>query len=650
MLARHSGLLIVLFLLGSWQVCGQTAQEIIDGAFKNYAEAGSFSVLVSARQFNVMFANGDDLSRYQVLGRNHAQYEVKWRQPQDWMVIKTTMSFYKEHHSRAEMSALSRQGNEAPQFLTLNGTRVTSQRIASQNAESHVTRFWTTPSLIQDADVLAQLRRGNAETGTIAWGLVEPVLLGDSHADGQPCFLIAAQNLANRRRTLLWISKDKMLLLRVLSYTTMQSMRNRESEGNGPLTVTFSETFYMQQSLNPILASSAFTPPSLGKADDSFPNRVGFASTDELLRQVAAAPGGVMGTTPSAPKPARTPAPEQMPAQVASQALSMEQMSGIVLVEGNGGAGSGFMTKIRDVDFVVTNLHVIGGNNGFKLKNLRGEDIPYAGIFGAVGSDIAIIRIAQTQGELKLAEDVLESSKIGDKVVVVGNRLGGGVATQTSGRILGVGPTRVEVDANFEPGNSGSPIVNLGTNEVVGVATYSETRRVQVEDRAGSAGRTNRASSSGTVEKHWFGYRIDSVSKWEAIDLARWNAQAERVGKFREMSEALVAVIRFNFQEARQHPRLGSILDGFESRYRSAGGNSLAAAVAVKDLFRVVLSISNDGVRELESGDYYDYYWTCLYWENSIPSQLEYRKAIIEVLKKYEANSSTYLSRMRGGS
>ena len=69
----------------------------------------------------------------------------------------------------------------------------------------------------------------------------------------------------------------------------------------------------------------------------------------------------------------------------------------------------------------------------------------------------------------------------------------------------------------------------------------------------------------------------------------------------------------------------------------------------MKDLFGVIRTISEDGVKDLSTGDYYDYFRTCLYWENSIESQLDYRRRIVDVLKKYEANSSLYLSRMRNG-
>lgn len=331
------------------------------------------------------------------------------------------------------------------------------------------------------------------------------------------------------------------------------------------------------------------------------------------------------------------------------QALSYEQMSGIVLIEGDGGTATGFMTKIRGLDFVVTNLHVLSGNKKISLKTLRGEEIPMLGIFGAAGSDIALIRITNGQGDLRLAEDVFKTSKIGDKVVVVGNRRGGGVATQLAGNIMGIGPTRVEVNANFEPGNSGSPIMNLSTGEVVGVASYSETRRIDVEESGDKAAKPNGTETEAAkkVEKRWFGYRVDSVAKWEAIDLEKLNAQSERVEKFHELSDALVAVLKMDFNEARRHPRLNASIFAFEARVRAVGGTGLAAGTEVKDFFRVIRTISEDGVNDLKNGDYYDYFRTCLYWEDNIPAQLEYRRDITDALRKYEANPTGFLSRMR---
>ena len=238
--------------------------------------------------------------------------------------------------------------------------------------------------------------------------------------------------------------------------------------------------------------------------------------------------------------------------------------------------------------------------------------------------------------------------KIGDRIVVVGNRLGGGVATQTSGQVLGVGPTRIEVNANFEPGNSGSPIFSTALNEVVGVATYAETRKIAVENGSGSS-RSGQGSSETKIDKRWFGYRIDSVTRWEAIDMTRWHAQGERIDKFREMSESLVTAIRSDFKDTGSSDRLAACVADFEGKAQQMKGDQFGLAAAVKDLFYDVRALAEGGLKDFASDDYYDYYHTCLYWEQSVPMQIEYRKAIIDVLRKYEANSNSYVSRMRNG-
>ena len=307
-------------------------------------------------------------------------------------------------------------------------------------------------------------------------------------------------------------------------------------------------------------------------SDPMSDDQMGFGRTADLKQYASnpgnGQPGASQGPSSPASPPSVSPAPIAATPMVAEQqVLSADQMAGIVLIDGDEGTATGFMTKIRGVDFVVTNEHVLGQNKKITLKNLRGEIIPVQAVFGAVGSDVAILRIGKAEGGLKIAEDVLKSVKIGDKVVVVGNRLGGGVATQISGQVLGVGPTRVEVNANFEPGNSGSPIFSTASNEVIGVATYAETRKVSVDDGASSARSADGNSSGQTkIEKRWFGYRLDGITKWVAIDMARWRTQGERIDKFRELSEALVSDIRLDYKTEAENDRLAPIIADFEAQ------------------------------------------------------------------------------------
>jgi S1-C subfamily serine protease len=464
--------------------------------------------------------------------------------------------------------------------------------------------------------------------------LIEPELIGSESLNGRAVYRIFAKNAAGSP-ILLWVEQSSFLIVRSVMQYTSPSAANRQ--------VIVEENFYNQQQLSPSFTATDFTIGKPPAPERLTAEQMGFISIPALIKLAELTPP-VDGSAPGAavnPVPA-TPAVAPPTTGVNGQSLSYQQMSSIVLIEGEGGSATGFMTKIRGVDFIVTNLHVLSGNKKLTVKNLNGQEQSLAGIFGAVGSDIAIIRTASSaQGEMVLAQDVFASSQIGDRVVVVGNRLGGGVATQTVGSIMGIGPNRVEVNANFEPGNSGSPIFNLRTNEVVGVATYAQTRPVD-------SGGGDRGSVSAP-EKRWFGYRIDSVAKWESIDLAKWNAQGERIAKFREVSSALLAIVKFDFKTARLTPPFGPLIDKLESSYQGAGTNKVATSGMVKDFFRVVQSLSAQGLKDLESGDYYDYYRTSLYWDTSIPAQVEFRKELIKSLERYEADSSAYMSRLRSG-
>jgi S1-C subfamily serine protease len=634
----------------------QDAQELVDAAAKIYASTPTYAAQVDSRVVQYVFgaAAEGEAPRFDVAGTFYRRVKLKVRKPDDyWLSVQTKqegaplmtsgtdpremmmMRAGMPGGAPSSQSVLARSGGGVPKRgQYLGGRYVTSDippRLFNSLALSGL-------GYRAEEDMVLKhfLPEPKPIEGNMSLGLVEPDLIGRELLNGRQAYRIVAKT-SGGNPVMLWIDQESFLVVRSI----VQTVRGRR--------VLVVESLFNDQQMNRAFVSNDFALGGSQTPDLLSAETMQFVNAADLVKLAQVAPDPAAAAAVAEAKVPETPVvPVAPPVTLEGQALSYEQMSGIILIEGDGGTASGFMAKIRDVDFVITNLHVLGKNKKITLKNLSGEEIPYSGIFGAVGSDVAIIRVAAVQGELKLAEDVLKSSKLGDKVVVVGNRQGGGVATQVAGSIVGVGPTRVEVNANFEPGNSGSPIVNLVTGEVIGVASYSQTRRVEVEETGSAAARTGSAEST-KEEKRWFGYRLDGISKWEGIDLAKWNAQGERIEKFTELSEALVSVIKLDFNTARRHPRLNSLIANFEARVRASGNNSVTAATEVKDLFRVIRSISEDGMRDLTNGDYYDYYRTCLYWEDSIPAQLDYRKEIIEVLKKYEANSAGYLSRMRGG-
>jgi serine protease Do len=318
-------------------------------------------------------------------------------------------------------------------------------------------------------------------------------------------------------------------------------------------------------------------------------------------------------------------------------------MAGIVLIEGDKGVATGFIANVHDTVCVVTNLHVLGENEKFTIRNLEGEvvGVSVQGIIGAVGADIALLRLADpttAPPALEMAENVLQAAKIGDEVVVVGNRLGGGVATQTTGKIKGVGPSRVEVDAPFQPGNSGSPIFDRASSQVVGVAAYAETVPL---DALG-----NPAKSSATAlkrETRWFGYRLDSVTKWEGIEWPKWRSQITQVTAYREASLALLALLQGNFVAAKEDAKLKRIVEQYQAANAPRG--SAAQAVAVRTMLGQARAYAHDTADDL-TGNFYDYFQSSLYWETSVPEQTKFRDLLLKAFAEVDSNLQTA---QRGG-
>ena len=77
----------------------------------------------------------------------------------------------------------------------------------------------------------------------------------------------------------------------------------------------------------------------------------------------------------------------------------------------------------------------------------------------------------------------------------------------------------MEVDAPFQPGNSGSPIIHLKSGKVIGVATYLTIKKYDAA--------TKEVLKAPVVRR--FGYRLDSVKTWQPVAWPAFYAQAAEV-------------------------------------------------------------------------------------------------------------------------
>lgn len=201
-------------------------------------------------------------------------------------------------------------------------------------------------------------------------------------------------------------------------------------------------------------------------------------------------PGSSPASIPTAPPPppglADSPAtagPGQTPAAAnAAPTPSIFQMYApyLVIIEGDKGAGSGFLATYEGGLYVFTNTHVLSGNNKFSVRLLKGAPITTNGLSVADAYDItALSQTTVTTGGVEILKDIDKNVAIGDDVVVLGNSLGAAVVTEITGKVTGIGPELVEVDAKFVAGNSGSPIIHVKTGKAIAIATFTMIRKIE---------------------------------------------------------------------------------------------------------------------------------------------------------------------------
>ena len=171
----------------------------------------------------------------------------------------------------------------------------------------------------------------------------------------------------------------------------------------------------------------------------------------------------------------------------------------LVFVQGAEGSGSGFIVRFGNANFLVTNAHVASGIRGAGFKTLNGMQVQLGAAFIAVGHDIFRIAVAPGGKPMEIMERVEENASIDDDVVVLGNAEGAGVINTIKGKIVGIGPNLVEVDAPFVPGNSGSPIIHLKSGKVIGVATYLTVKNTTPPRARNSARRACAALATGST-------------------------------------------------------------------------------------------------------------------------------------------------------
>jgi S1-C subfamily serine protease len=347
-----------------------------------------------------------------------------------------------------------------------------------------------------------------------------------------------------------------------------------------------------------------------------------------------ASPGVVNTGTP----PSSSSEPEH-PAAVVP--LTENQARAIVLIKGDNEEGTGFLVKMPDGPVVITNIHVISNNPNLQITTNSGAPITILSYKGATDRDLAMIAIKDgNYSYLALAADISDMVRAGDEVITAGNSEGGGVMLSTGGKLLGIGPDRIEFDNPVYHGNSGGPVFHLNSGKIIGVVT--EAVKVDLTDEVDKASFSNRNSAIGHLVRY-FGLRLDTVPNWEAYDWNTFQGETAFLDRFDKENRCLDSYINApndNKPEDvlwREDSRIAKAnTDCFDQR---SGADASQQMDAIRELWSEIRDIANTDTDTMQNlNNFY------LFERQRAKDGIAYRKALQAELDQISDNVSRLAS------
>jgi S1-C subfamily serine protease len=162
------------------------------------------------------------------------------------------------------------------------------------------------------------------------------------------------------------------------------------------------------------------------------------------------------------------------------------------LSDGAAAAGTGIV--IMSAGVVLTNYHVVDGEQGISIRiTSTGQTYPANEIGGDPIHDVAVLQIEGASGFATAPIGDSSSVQIGDSVTALGNAEGrGGAPAVATGQVTALGQTitasdetggspetlngMIQTNAPIQPGDSGGPLIN-GNGQVIGMDTAASGGR-----------------------------------------------------------------------------------------------------------------------------------------------------------------------------
>ncbi len=198
----------------------------------------------------------------------------------------------------------------------------------------------------------------------------------------------------------------------------------------------------------------------------------------------------------------------------------------VAIIQCEGGTGTGFFLRFDGKTYLVTNEHVARSPKTPVVTLIDGSTVRLGDLSIAEDRDLARYEVDGKYESFVIADNAPNN---GDPVWVFGNSSGEGVITTLHGRVKGVGSLRLETDAEFVPGNSGSPIVDA-EGKVIGVAAM-------LKNGAGGKDWTTAGTEFDRVRR--FGIRFTGV-RWNPIEKGDFERECAEMEAFEAYWELLI--------------------------------------------------------------------------------------------------------------
>lgn len=204
----------------------------------------------------------------------------------------------------------------------------------------------------------------------------------------------------------------------------------------------------------------------------------------------------------------------------------------VLIIEGDKGVGTGFVVATEGKKFLYTAAHVFSGNSKFTIRNAAGTEFKKFGdLQAAEGADLIRLEMLDDPADfLTLAAPDSELA-INTEIAALGNGGGNGVISVELGKILGTSGDILEVDAQIIQGNSGGPVVERASGNVVGEVTHLTDARKDV---------WSEGTRQGDVRR--FACRLNKNWKWMTQKTGSFVADGKTLAEFDDYTRLCFAI------------------------------------------------------------------------------------------------------------